>query len=437
MINRPLCHISDNKINKLPNKTYKMLLACSPDRAHQTHTITEMQKILSKNFKVTNFSIFDALYKFGRVKTQEKIFSMISNFDVFMIWLSKPALDFNFYKKLKKINPSITIVYFEGDSDVIFPIYSKRLVKDFDFFIALDSLDVADVVSQMGCKSICLGNVISQKDFYHIQNTKKKYEVMFYGGLKFQGGSRQQILEFLKQKGIPIHCFGKSFGYISSKELNKKINQSKIVISLNEVGFNPKTIKLPKNYKISTHIKSKIFEAILCKTFVLSEEIENMDRFFIPNKELVSFSNKLDLVTKINFFLKNNKERERITLASYNKTLRLFESKKQYKKMSNIIFKIVNEKKGFTEKFEYLSKKYRLKHISEKGIYEVTNTAFVNFNAQLIHKHLKNHRFREFFLDMKVLIYGFPVMYIKNQVFHFIADTYVKIREIYRNIIKN
>ena len=105
MINRPLCHISDNKINTLPNKTYKMLLACSPDRAHQMHTITEMQKILSKTFKITNFSIFDALYNFGRVKTQEKIFSMISNFDVFMIWLSKPALDFNFYKKLKKLIP--------------------------------------------------------------------------------------------------------------------------------------------------------------------------------------------------------------------------------------------------------------------------------------------------------------------------------------------
>ena len=27
---------------------------------------------------------------------------------------------------------------------------------------------------------------------------------MFYGGLKFQGGSRQKILEFLKQKEFPF-----------------------------------------------------------------------------------------------------------------------------------------------------------------------------------------------------------------------------------------
>ena len=61
MVNRPLCHIAYNKINKLPSKPYKMLLACSPDRAHQKHNTTEMQKILSKNFEITNFSIFDAL----------------------------------------------------------------------------------------------------------------------------------------------------------------------------------------------------------------------------------------------------------------------------------------------------------------------------------------------------------------------------------------
>ena len=327
MVNRPLCHIAYNKINKLPSKPYKMLLACSPDRAHQKHTTTEMQKILSKKFEITNFSIFDALYNFGRVKTQKKIFSMISNFDVFMIWLSKPALDFNFYKKLKKINPSLIIVYLEGDSEIIFPNYTKKLIGDFDLYVSLDSLDATDIAAQMGCKSICLGNVISQKDFYHIQNAKKKYDVMFYGGLKFQGGSRQQILEFLKQQGVPIHCFGKSFGYVSGKELNKKINESKILISFNQAGYNPISFNFPKNYKIGMHLKAKIFEPILCKTFVLSEEIENMERFYEPNKELVSFKDKFDLVEKIRFFLMNNSKREQIALASYNKTIKFLNEK--------------------------------------------------------------------------------------------------------------
>ena len=96
-----------------------------------------------------------------------------------MIWLSKPALDFNFYKKLKKINPSLIIVYLEGDSEIIFPNYTKKLIGDFDLYVSLDSLDATDIAAQMGCKSICLGNVISQKDFYHIQNAKKNMMLCF------------------------------------------------------------------------------------------------------------------------------------------------------------------------------------------------------------------------------------------------------------------
>ena len=85
---------------------------------------------MSKNFEITNFSIFDALYNFGRVKTQKKIFSMISNFDVFMIWLSKPALDFNF-TKTKKNKPFFNNSLSEDDQEIIFPNYTKKLIGRF------------------------------------------------------------------------------------------------------------------------------------------------------------------------------------------------------------------------------------------------------------------------------------------------------------------
>ena len=62
----------------------------------------------------------------------------------------------------------------------------------------------------------------------------------------------------------------------------------------------------------------------------------------------------------------NNSKREQIALASYNKTIKFFESKKQVKKMSNIIVKIINEKRGSVEQFEYLNEKYKIKLISEK-----------------------------------------------------------------------
>ena len=39
--------------------------------------------------------------------------------------------------------------------------------------------------------------------------------------------------------------------------------------------------------------------------------------------------------------------------------------------MSNIIVKIINEKRGSVEQFEYLNEKYKIKLISEKGEYKV------------------------------------------------------------------
>ena len=117
------------------------------------------------------------------------------------------------------------------------------------------------------------------------------------------------------------------------KELNKKINESKILISFNQAGYNPISFNFPKNYKIGMHLKAKIFEPILCKTFVLSEEIENMERFYEPNKELVSFKDKFDLVEKNKILsYEQFKKREQIALASYNKTIKFLNRKSKLKK---------------------------------------------------------------------------------------------------------
>ena len=129
-------------------------------------------------------------------------------------------------------------------------------------------------------------------------------------------------------------------GYLDSKDLNKFLNQSKIILSFNKLGYNNGFGKLPKNYKPGLHIKGRIWESILCKSFVLSEKVENFERFFIPNKELVSFKGRDDLVAKIKFYLKNNIIREKIAKKAYYRLLKDYEAGKQAQKMSNIIIKI-------------------------------------------------------------------------------------------------
>ena len=75
------------------------------------------------------------------------------------------------------------------------------------------------------------------------------------------------------------------------------------------------------------------------------KKLRNLN-FFIPNKELVSFKGRDDLVAKIKFYLKNNIIREKIAKKAYYRLLKDYEAGKQAQKMSNIIIKICNEKNG-------------------------------------------------------------------------------------------
>ena len=60
-----------------------------------------------------------------------------------------------------------------------FLIILKKLIGDFDLYVSLDSLDATDIAAQMGCKSICLGNVISQKIFIIFKMQKKNMMLCF------------------------------------------------------------------------------------------------------------------------------------------------------------------------------------------------------------------------------------------------------------------
>ena len=57
------------------------------------------------------------------------------------------------------------------------------------------------------------------------------------------------------------------------------------------------------------------------KEFLLVEKSPAFSELFEEGKEIVSFSNYEDLLKKVNYYLKNDAEREKIAEATYNKIL--------------------------------------------------------------------------------------------------------------------
>ena len=57
-----------------------------------------------------------------------------------------------------------------------------------------------------------------------------------------------------------------------------------------------------------------MFEATV-GSCLISDHKNNNDEYFLPEKEIVVYKNKFDLMDKLDFYINNDKERQEIALA--------------------------------------------------------------------------------------------------------------------------
>jgi spore maturation protein CgeB len=62
-------------------------------------------------------------------------------------------------------------------------------------------------------------------------------------------------------------------------------------------------------------VRLRDFEAPMSGAFYLVEHCDELEQFFIPNQEVVCFSDKNELIEKARYYLKHESEREKIRRA--------------------------------------------------------------------------------------------------------------------------
>lgn len=436
-IEGPEDHLSLHEPGRQPVTPYSMLFACTIEASHQASTLINMEKTLQSCFATTTYPIWPKIKEQGRVETEKEIKQLINCFDIFVLLCGKPIFDFNFYKQLKEINPRLLIVYLDGDSHMNFPTYTQWFISDLDLFVSFDSIDVSDFVAQLGCRSICLGNVISKQDFYPIDGVKKDIDVSFYGGPK---RDRKEFLAFLRAQDVGLQCFGSSFGaWLDQKQLNQIINRSKIGLAFNKYGYVDDKIRMPKKFLLSRAITGHNFEYILSRTFVLAESIDNFDRFFSEGREIVTFDGKSDLLDKVRYYLEHEMEREQIAHAAFQKTMDHFEGALQLKKMTNLIMKCANVMHGHQERFTCNETRYRVKPLTVQGNYKPTKKHYVNLQSALALRFLKHGSVYLAIQQLNCLKYGLPYLFVRTQikflVYGLLGRTRGKIFRVWRSIL--
>ena len=148
-------------------------------------------------------------------------------------------------------------------------------------------------------------------DLIHPLNIEKTIDIGFCGNI----GNRGHVINSLDKYNIKKDIF------IIGDDMVNSINSYKIHLNCNIVD----------------DINYRTFETTGCNTFLLTNYTPGLEKLFVIGKEIVVYDGLDDLDRKVKYFLENDKEREEIALAGYNRSKKDHTFLERSKKLIEII----------------------------------------------------------------------------------------------------
>jgi hypothetical protein len=252
--------------------------------------------------------------------------------------------------KIRLISPKTKIIGSFPDDDLQFEGYSRYAMLFFDYGLVLQRKYVKKYKEE-GIKNVFEVSSSNPESFKPL-NLEKKYDITFIGAPMTKESGRYDFIKFLKEKGVSLTIFGWGWekypdlkdiykGPLSTEEMARVLNQSKINLCFS------------RNSHGEPHSKGKVFEGGSCKTFVLTEYSKDYLDLFKEGKDIIMFKTKEELLDEINYFLKQDKERQKIADTAYKTIM----TKCNLFKDLEIIF----------GKIKDIKKEWRLPEIKEKS----------------------------------------------------------------------
>ncbi len=233
------------------------------------------------------------------------------------------------------------------DDEWLWEGFSRRVCHLFHHVVTTDP-NALSKYKEIGYKNAILGQWAANTRYMKKLNLNKDIEVSFIG---FVNPWREYLIAYLKKQGIKVRCYGTGWdnGHLTVEGMNEIFNRSKIVLNMSnsvqyDIGYNLSVnLSVKWNWKLNyktnifrifpitdtlfngkrtEQIKARVFETPATGSFLLTYYIKGIERYFKLNHELICYASKQDLVKKIYYYLKHDKEREEIALMAYKKTVK-------------------------------------------------------------------------------------------------------------------
>lgn len=309
---------------------------------HNFH-INEFKKI----FNSVDIINYDYLFlKRGISGTENTIIKSIetNNTDIVFIFLyvNNFELSLEFLRDLKK---KVYLVFWFFDDEVFFHSYNKFYGQLADVVITTSYYD-RFAYEQLGIPAILYFSSYSKKDYYPLK-IKRDIDVSFVGLTQCRP-ERMEYIDFLKENGISVQCFGSDFdsGFLSIEEMNRTFSRSKINLNFTGIaqieGLDKDNPFLP----VIKQNKGRPIEIALTKSFCLSESAPSVDKVFKINREIAVFSTKKELLEKVIYYLQNDDLRQRIADNAYSRASKMYESDIYIKNVMHDLFSLIKSSRN-------------------------------------------------------------------------------------------
>lgn len=368
---------------------------------HQAYHIP-LRNIFSN---VVNFDPQEVIYNNGKKVMNEQFIKLLKSYrpDYIMLFLVGDEFYPETLVKIKEVLPKVKVVQWNGDDDIKFDNYTipYSFAIDYQF---ISQLQFTKRYNQY--KLPWFDMLGADTDKFKNLGLKKKYDVAFVGTPK---GDRLKYMRYLLDKKVNFVLGGGGWtdypefkkhyrGQLTDEEFIKLINESKINICFSQ------------NYFSVPHLLERSLQVNACKSFALTEYVDGYFQKFKEGKDIATFKNKEELYEKITYYLKNEKEREKIAKNAYDKVTNLYSNNKMLNDAFKAIEKDKNELHGSSaiktkdEKFIYLTKE-DLKKGKDYLNNKISNAKYVCFTS----KGYSTIKYRDFMQSYAMNLIGKPI----------------------------
>jgi len=307
-----------------------------PSRGYSYEHYNFYETLVQMGHEIVYFDSATAYKQFGKACASKRLLDTVKaeKPELLFCVLTMDELDIDTITHISRSTDTTTYNWFSDDI-WRFEIYTRHWAPAFNW-VSTTALNALPKYRQLGYNHVIKTQFAFNHHRFRHLDVEQLYDVTFVGQ---PHGTRRQIIDTLRRMGIDVHVWGHGWesGRLSQDEMIRVFNQSRINLNLTNASTRGDWKRWSPWHSSITpkQIKGRNFEVPGCGAFILTDMAEDLEEYYNLDKEIGAFTDEMDLVSQIRFYLDSTFEREQTAQRGYRRTV----EEHSYEKRFSSIFR--------------------------------------------------------------------------------------------------